>query len=196
MNWPNRLTVLRVILSPIFFIFYFIPEWSGTAEVFSSIAVVVLFIVIEISDALDGYIARRFNLVSDVGKVIDPFADVLSRMTYFFCFTMYGLMPSWIFLILIYRELGATFLRMLMIRKGIAMAASAWGKLKAVTYATGGILGVVYYVITTLPVETGGGAGILRVTVIAVFVLGAVASVASFLTYVIKAMPSLRGNSP
>jgi len=56
-----------------------------------------------------------------------------------------GLMPAWIFLVLLYRELGVTFLRMVLIRRGIAMAASVWGKAKAMTYALGGVLGVVYY---------------------------------------------------
>lgn len=195
MNWPNRLTVLRIILSPIFFVFYFLPEWSGTAEVVSVVIVVVLFIAIELSDALDGYIARRFNLVSDIGKVIDPFADVMSRMTYFFCFTMSGLMPSWVFLIIIYRELGATFLRLMMIRKGVAMAASIWGKLKAITYAAGGILGVAYFVITTLPLELELIEGVVRTTVVTIFVLGALASVLSFLSYIVKALPSLKESS-
>ncbi|MFP4179125.1 MAG: CDP-diacylglycerol--glycerol-3-phosphate 3-phosphatidyltransferase [Spirochaetaceae bacterium] len=195
MNWPNRLTVLRIILSPIFFVFYFLPEWSGTAEVVSVVIVVVLFIAIELTDALDGYIARRFNLVSDIGKVIDPFADVMSRMTYFFCFTMSGLMPSWVFLIIIYRELGATFLRLMMIRKGVAMAASIWGKLKAITYAAGGILGVAYFVITTLPLELELIEGVVRTTVVTIFVLGALASVLSFLSYIVKALPSLKESS-
>ncbi len=195
MNWPNRLTVLRIILSPIFFVFYFLPEWSGTAEVVSVVIVVVLFIAIELSDALDGYIARRFNLVSDIGKVIDPFADVMSRMTYFFCFTMSGLMPSWVFLIIIYRELGATFLRLMMIRKGVAMAASIWGKLKAITYAAGGFLGVAYFVITTLPLELELIEGVVRTTVVTIFVLGALASVLSFLSYIVKALPSLKESS-
>ncbi|MFP4618243.1 MAG: CDP-diacylglycerol--glycerol-3-phosphate 3-phosphatidyltransferase [Spirochaetaceae bacterium] len=195
MNWPNRLTVLRIILSPIFFVFYFLPEWSGTAEVVSVVIVVVLFIAIELSDALDGYIARRFNLVSDIGKVIDPFADVMSRMTYFFCFTMSGLMPSWVFLIIIYRELGVIFLRLMMIRKGVAMAASIWGKLKAITYAAGGILGVAYFVITTLPLELELIEGVVRTTVVTIFVLGALASVLSFLSYIVKALPSLKESS-
>ena len=122
MTLPNKLTVLRLILSPIFFVVYFLPDWTGGGGGISAAAVLLIFVVIEVSDVLDGYFARRLGLVSDIGKVIDPFADVMSRMTYFFCFTLAGLMPAWIFLLLIYRELGATFLRMLLIRRGIALA--------------------------------------------------------------------------
>jgi CDP-diacylglycerol--glycerol-3-phosphate 3-phosphatidyltransferase len=206
MNWPNRLTILRIILSPVFFVFYFLPEWTGTdtavsqsavgspIPVISAGAVVLIFVIIEVSDVLDGVIARKFGLVTDIGKVIDPFADVMSRMTYFFCFTLSGLMPAWIFLVLIYRELGATFLRLLMIRKGVAMAASIWGKAKAVTYALGGILGVLhFFFLQVLPdyrILVEGAA----VAALVVFVLGALSSVLSFGTYVARALPDLGGD--
>ncbi len=206
MNWPNKLTVLRIILSPVFFIFYFLPDWTGAfgggvasagsvipavsrISIISTVAVVLIFIIIEVSDVLDGLIARRFGLVTDIGKVIDPFADVMSRMTYFFCFTLSGLMPAWIFLVLIYRELGATFLRMLMIRKGVAMAASMWGKAKAVTYAVGGILGVIHFVVLHLLSDLELLLEGIALAAVVVFALGALSSVLSFGTYVIKAFP-------
>ena len=191
MNWPNRLTVLRIILSPLFYVVFFLPQWTGRGEVFSSLAVVLLFLIIEVSDVLDGYLARKYGSVTDIGKVIDPFADVLSRMTYFFCFTLSGLMPAWIFLFLIYRELGATFLRMLLIRKGIAMAASVWGKAKAVTYAAGGVLGVVYITLSRSISGYEKMLEILSTAALVVFVLALVSSYLSFGTYVKKAAPKL-----
>src|SRR6056297_1303261 len=127
MNLPNTLTVIRIILAPIFFAAFFFSEWTGAGHIVLLVVLALVFAVMEVSDFLDGYFARKYQLVTEIGKVIDPFGDVMSRMTYFFCFTLIGLMPAWIFLILLYRELGITFLRMLMIRRGIAMAASIWG---------------------------------------------------------------------
>jgi CDP-diacylglycerol--glycerol-3-phosphate 3-phosphatidyltransferase len=202
MNWPNRLTVLRILLSPLFFVLYSLPRWrAGASEadavagdalgVLSAVGVLLVFAVIEFSDVLDGHLARRWNLVTDIGKVIDPFADVMARMTYFFCFTLSGLMPGWIFLVLIYRELGITFLRMLLIRRGIAMAASKWGKAKALTHALGGVLGVIYFALAQFAPDAGAALRLLASTALAVFVLGAVSSVISFVIYIVKAAPEL-----
>lgn len=95
----------------------------------------ILFAVIELSDILDGTIARRLNIVSDVGKLLDPFADVVSRLTYFVVFAAFSIMPVWIFILIMYREIGIIFLRMMLVRDGIALAARKGGKLKAVMYA-------------------------------------------------------------
>ncbi len=183
MNLPNTITVVRIFLSPLFFVFFFLPQWTGCCELFSMAMIVVLFLGSELTDFLDGYFARKLDLVTDVGKVIDPFADVMSRLTYFFCFTLSGLMPAWIFLVVLYRELGITFLRMLLIGKGTAMAASLWGKAKAVTYALGGVLGIAYTVLSRISPELPG-LGSLKTFTVAVFVLGAVSSVFSFITYI------------
>ena len=182
MNLPNKITIGRIIFAPMFFISYFLPVWTGSFYGLSSIFILTLFAAIEISDFLDGYIARKYNLVSDLGKVMDPFADVLSRITYFLCFSFTGLMPLWIFLIIIYRELGITFLRMMMMGKGVVVAASLWGKLKAVTYAVSGVLGVLY-----VSFERSGLfpdiLNPLKGSLVVVFYLSAFAAVASFLVY-------------
>src|SRR6056297_606087 len=187
MNLPNTITVVRIFLSPLFFVFFFLPQWTGWGELFSMAMIVVLFLGSELTDFLDGYFARRLDLVTDVGKVIDPFADVMRRLTYFFCFTLSGLMPAWIFLVVLYRELGITFLRMRLIGKGTAMAASLWGKAKAVTYALGGVLGIAYTVISRINPELPG-LGSLKTFTVAVFVLGAASSVFSFITYIRSAL--------
>ena len=90
---------------------------------------------IETTDVLDGHLARKWDQISDIGKVLDPFADVVSRMTYFICFTAVGVIPVCVLTILIYRELAVTLMRLLQIRKGVGMAASIWGKLMAATSA-------------------------------------------------------------
>jgi len=191
MNLPNTLTVIRIILAPIFFVTFFFTEWTGAGHIASLVVLVLVFAVMEVSDFLDGYYARKYRLVTEIGKVIDPFGDVMSRMTYFFCFTLTGLMPAWIFLILLYRELGITFLRMLMIRRGIAMAASVWGKAKAVTYAAGGVLGLLYTI--SIRIEPNlGFLPSLKAFTLAIFILGAISSVLSFITYIRTAASDLR----
>ncbi|HDQ14301.1 MAG TPA: CDP-diacylglycerol--glycerol-3-phosphate 3-phosphatidyltransferase [Sediminispirochaeta sp.] len=191
MNLPNKLTVFRIVLSPLFFVSYFFTEWTGCCEIGSIVLMILIFVAAELSDLLDGYIARKYQLVTDIGKVIDPFADVLIRVTYFYCFTLSGLMPSWVFLLIMYRELGITFLRMLMIRKGVAMAASVWGKAKAVTYAAGGIMGLAYTVFFRLQPSIDFLPALRSMTV-AVFILGALSSVLSFVTYLRDAASKLK----
>ena len=182
MNLPNKITIARIVLAPLFYISYFLPLWTGSFNTLSSILILSIFAGIEISDFLDGYLARKYNLVSDLGKVMDPFADVLSRITYFLCFAFTGLMPLWVFLIIIYRELAITFLRMMMMGKGVVVAASIWGKLKAITYAVSGILGVLFVSFERLgffPMILRP----LRISLITVFYLSAFAAVASFIVY-------------
>jgi CDP-diacylglycerol--glycerol-3-phosphate 3-phosphatidyltransferase len=80
MNLPNRISIARIILAPLFFVSYFLPIWTGSFNTVSSVLIMSIFLGIELSDFLDGYLARKYNLVSDLGKVLDPFADVLSRI--------------------------------------------------------------------------------------------------------------------
>lgn len=182
MNLPNKITIARIILAPLFYISYFLPVWTGSFNSLSSILILSIFAGIELSDFLDGHLARKYNLVSDLGKVMDPFADVLSRITYFLCFAFTGLMPLWVFLIIIYRELAITFLRMMMMGRGVVVAASLWGKLKAITYAVSGVLGVLFvsferlglFMVILRP---------LRISLVVVFYLSAFAAVASFFVY-------------
>ncbi|RKX89795.1 MAG: CDP-diacylglycerol--glycerol-3-phosphate 3-phosphatidyltransferase [Spirochaetes bacterium] len=186
MNLPNKLTIGRLIMSPVFYIAYFIPLWTGRFAGLSVYVLAVIFLAIEISDFLDGYIARKYDIVSDLGKVLDPFADVVSRLTYFLCFASTGIMPMWVFLVLMYRELGIIFFRMVMMKKGVVVAASIWGKLKAITYAVAGVLGVLVVFIQRTGFLSGISAGLTVVTLV-VFIAAAVASVASFITYIIAA---------
>ncbi len=183
MGLPNKLTIVRLILSPLLFVFFFVPVWTDSLTIISLIVVWVFFLIIETTDVLDGHLARKWDQISDIGKVLDPFADVVSRITYFICFTGVGLMPIWVLTILVYRELAVTFIRLLQIRKGIAMAASVWGKLKAVTYAVSGVAGLLVVSLDRLnwlpPVLHP-----LTILTQIIFILAAVASIGSFLTYV------------
>ena len=112
---------------------------------FSITALWILFILIETSDAIDGAVARAMNQVSDLGKLLDPFADVVARMTYFACLLSASIMPAWTFIIILYREFGMLFVRMMLMKEGIALAAKAGGKIKAVSYAVASGLGLLVF---------------------------------------------------
>ena len=124
MNIPNRLTVLRLIMVPVFFISFCLPEWFGEgARMISVVLMLICYVTAELSDLLDGKIARKYHLVTDLGKVMDPFADTLSHLTFFVCFYGMGLMPAIAFIIIMWREFSILFLRRLMMGKGKAVAA-------------------------------------------------------------------------
>mgnify|MGYP006295628549 CR=1 FL=1 len=184
MTLPNVLSSLRLILSPLFFVAYFAPLWFGL-PIEAAIGVLwFLGIVIEVSDALDGHLARKLDQVSDTGKLLDPYSDVISRCTYFLCFSFSGIMPIWIFLILFYRELSIAFVRLVMLKRGVVMAARGSGKLKASSYTLAGVAGMAAYTVRGLASPSS-----LNITVrwiaYGIFVLAAVLSVVSFADYLI-----------
>ncbi len=136
MNIANALTSLRLVLSPVFFLFAFLPYWtSGRFALLSTIILWTVFVLVELSDILDGAVARAQGIVSDLGKLLDPFADVVSRLTYFLVFAVFEIMPVWMFVLIMWREVGIIFVRMMMMRDGVALAARKGGKTKAVMYA-------------------------------------------------------------
>ena len=182
MNLPNKLTVLRLIMVPVFFISFCLPQWFGEgAEVISVIMMLVCYLTAELSDLLDGKIARKYNLVTDLGKVMDPFADTLSHLTYFACFYGMGIMPAAAFIIIMWREFSISFLRMLMMGKGKAVAANIWGKSKTVLYALVSILSIAYVVASHF--VPGGWQDIYSLVLTVLFYLAALASLLSFTTY-------------
>ena len=194
MNLPTKITVFRIILAPVFFVIFFIPEWTGQFAAGSVYILIPMLIVMELSDALDGHIARKYNMVTDLGKILDPFSDVISRVTFFICFTFTGIMPLWALLIIIYRELAITFLRMMMMGRGTAMAASIWGKAKAVTYTVASVLGLLQTAISRLGFEFAGIRIFEKVT-LAFFIFAAVASALSFMTYAVSVRKAFRDDA-
>ncbi|MDR1506269.1 MAG: CDP-diacylglycerol--glycerol-3-phosphate 3-phosphatidyltransferase, partial [Treponema sp.] len=144
MKVADKLSALRIILAPVFFIVYFIPKWNlaGIGPRFAGFSVWsipvlwLLFVVSELTDMLDGMVARRRKEVSDFGKLLDPFADTLVQITYFLCFVLDGILPAVLYVLVLYREFCMLFLRNLMLRKGIAQGARMGGKIKTVAYIT------------------------------------------------------------
>jgi CDP-diacylglycerol--glycerol-3-phosphate 3-phosphatidyltransferase len=189
MTLADKLTYSRIIMAPIFFLVYllphFFPAWPHAAGLWTLPVLWILFIVSEISDLLDGKVARARNEVSDFGKLFDPFSDVLVRITYFLCFVIDGIFPMYmlpLFLIVLYREFSIQFVRTLMMKKGIAMGAKMSGKVKAVTYMASGAVALLASTIFRLGIS-GNLFTILKYISIIIFTVGAVMAVTSFLEY-------------
>ncbi len=133
MNLPNKLTMLRIILIPFMMFFYladFIPYGIG------KIIAIAIFIIASLTDLLDGKIARKHNLVTDLGKFLDPIADKLLTATAFLLIMADGTIPApWgviVVAIIIAREYTVSALRQIAATKGIVLAADMWGKIKTV----------------------------------------------------------------
>jgi CDP-diacylglycerol---glycerol-3-phosphate 3-phosphatidyltransferase len=136
MSLADKLTASRLVLAPLFFAAY---RLGGCVGPVPTVAILwLLFVVIEVSDLFDGLAARRTGTVGDFGKLFDPYADVFARITYFVCFALDGIMPAWVLVIILYRELSINFLRMLLAQRGIAMGARPGGKLKSAAYMVAG----------------------------------------------------------
>ncbi|MGP1439967.1 MAG: CDP-diacylglycerol--glycerol-3-phosphate 3-phosphatidyltransferase [Treponema sp.] len=138
MQLANFFTASRIVLAPIFFVVYFLPNYFNISPKITLVILIPLFAYMQFTDFLDGYVARKYNMVSDFGKLFDPFADVLANMAVLFCFTIDGLIPSIFFLIILYREVSIVFVRMLAVKKGLIIGAKMLGKIKTVLYITVG----------------------------------------------------------
>ena len=140
LNLPNKLTVLRMILVPIFVVVMMVSD-----ALWASITGLCLFVIASLTDMLDGKIARRNNLITDFGKFMDPLADkllvfgamigllVINRGDELFCKIF-----VWVAFIIIFRELAVTSMRMVVSNsEGIVIAANIWGKLKTLSQLIG-----------------------------------------------------------
>lgn len=127
MNLPNMLTTLRIVMIPLYLIFQMIG--SGRAEVIAAI----IFVAASFTDFLDGYLARKNNLVTNYGKIMDPLADKLLVLTALIALAVQNKLAIWVVIIILARELGITSLRAVASSEGIVIAAGPWGKLKTVT---------------------------------------------------------------
>ncbi|MBN2035719.1 MAG: CDP-alcohol phosphatidyltransferase family protein [Chitinispirillaceae bacterium] len=140
MNSANALTLLRILIAPVF-AFVFVSG-SRNPDAISWILICSgLALLIEVSDALDGRIARARNMVTDFGKVFDPVADSLSRQTIFISFMIAGIIPWWLYLVFLYRDAFLQLLRIACASGGYVLAARPSGKAKAILQGIG-IFGV------------------------------------------------------
>lgn len=129
MNLPNKLTVLRVCLVPVFVAFML---WDGLGSSAKYVAVAI-FIIASATDWLDGYLARKHNLVTDFGKFMDPIADKLLVCSALICLVENGALAAWMVIVIIGREFIISGFRLVASDKGVVIAASHWGKFKTVS---------------------------------------------------------------
>ena len=125
MNLPNKLTILRVLLIP-FFVFFLLTDFvSGSKWI-----ALVIFCIASLTDFADGKIARKYNLVTNFGKFMDPLADKVLVCSAFICLVDLHRIPTWIVLVIIAREFIISGFRLVASDNGIVIAASYWGKFK------------------------------------------------------------------
>lgn len=132
MSLANYFTFFRVLISPIFLLLYLTPSTFHLTYDTLPYALLVLLLVSEFSDAFDGYIARKYNEVTDFGKLFDPMADSIYRISVFLTFTLPPVnLPMWIVFIFLYRDSFISTLRTICALKGYTLAARTSGKFKA-----------------------------------------------------------------
>lgn len=129
MNLPNKLTVLRVIMIPFFVVALMLD--GGTNQTYRYIAAAI-FVIASFTDFLDGNIARKYGLVTNFGKFMDPLADKLLVCSALICLIELGQLPAWMVLIIISREFIISGFRLVASDNGVVIAASYWGKWKTV----------------------------------------------------------------
>jgi len=192
MNFADKLTFSRIILAPVFLVLYLLPN---TSPLWAVPVLIFLYVTSQVTDYLDGWVARKYNLISDFGKFFDPFADTLVQITFFLSFLVdgiwgSGIFPLILFLIVVYRELGILLIRNLMLRKGTTMGARKGGKIKTVAYIhTGGFALLVsclerlsvYEILSILHLIIP----YIRITAFIVFIISVIISIISFVDYLL-----------
>src|SRR5699024_4374929 len=139
MNLPNNITIYRILLIPIFILLLSIPLDLGTWNIggndlpFVVLIAAVIFLIAALTDWLDGYYARKYNLITNMGKFLDPLADKLLVSAAFILLVELQLAPAWVIIIIISREFAITGFRLVASGEGIVLAASNMGKLKTVS---------------------------------------------------------------
>lgn len=126
MNTPNKLTVARMILVP-FLVVFLLTGWGGEANRWICLAI---FVAASVTDWFDGHLARKYNLITNFGKFMDPLADKLLVCSAMICLVDLKLIPSWIVIIIIAREFIISGFRLVASDNGVVIAASYWGKFK------------------------------------------------------------------
>ena len=134
MNLPNKLTVLRILLVPVVMLFILYPALTGHNDILYGIIPTILFILTAITDFIDGKIARKYNLITDFGKFMDPVADKFMVIGSLVCITVANevLRPYmvWVSIIVIFRELAVTSIRLVVSGEGVVVPANWLGKCK------------------------------------------------------------------
>ncbi|MCR4624898.1 MAG: CDP-diacylglycerol--glycerol-3-phosphate 3-phosphatidyltransferase [Lachnospiraceae bacterium] len=189
MNAPNKITLFRIFLIPVFIVFFLCRIPNETA---SDIIALVIFAIASLSDFLDGYLARKHNMVTDFGKLMDPLADKLLVCITLVCFVklrgdlgVYSF-PTWCAIIIMSREFIISGIRQLAADKGIIIAAGIWGKIKTVVQ----LLMCLDYII--LPVFLDNGMEWFGVAGLVLMYLATALTILSLFDYLVKNWKALK----
>lgn len=127
---PTILTILRMVLAIVFVVFACLPEF------WAHIVTLVVFVVAAVTDQIDGYWARKQKIVTDLGAFLDPLADKMLVNLAFLVLTVSGIVPLWVFAVILVRDFAVDGMRMMAARAGITISASILGKLKTISQMT------------------------------------------------------------
>ena len=173
MNLPHYLTLLRIFISPAFPILYLQREALGIPFTWLPLLLLGFLAISEISDVLDGLLARRRNEVTDLGKLLDPMADSITHISLFLTFTQgFVQLPLLVVLVFLYRDLFVGTLRTLCALRGVALAARLSGKMKAIIQACSAlfiVLLMIPYTQGLLSLETFQQASLLAASIAALY---------------------------
>ena len=184
MNAAIVLTSTRLVLAPLF-AWTFVTGYGGRPQVAWLWAAVAVAVLSEFTDAIDGMVARGQGLVTDFGKVLDPSADSLARLTAFISFMVCGIIPLWMFLVFMYRELLMGLLRVVCASRGTVLAARRSGKFKAIVQAAAILAVLVVCLLDAYGVEGARTWVLGRHLGFWIVAVPAVVTALSFLDYVI-----------
>ena len=171
LNLPNKLTMFRILIIPVFLLFLL----SDIGGVYSRQIALFVFVVASLTDALDGYIARKRNIVTTFGKFMDPLADKVLVCSALIALIQTGDIHSAAVIVIITREFIVTGFRLVVSDKGVVIAASKWGKLKTVSQMV-----MIIYLLMGLPGSVFDGIGIGLIVVSLAF------TIISAVDYVVK----------
>lgn len=195
MNLPNILTITRLVLAPFFFVLISLPEWLDVNPRPVFVFLAALFAYIELTDVVDGYLARRTNQVTELGKLLDPFSDVICRISYFLAFVVRDIMPPLAFLIILYREFGIVFIRMILSGRGIALAARRGGKIKSLFYFFSSVAGLMLIALSWFNLRLSQAAAqAVEYSAVAIFWVAASLALVSFADYMVVFLKIIRGS--
>ncbi|MBQ6302597.1 MAG: CDP-diacylglycerol--glycerol-3-phosphate 3-phosphatidyltransferase [Clostridiales bacterium] len=205
MNLPNKLSIVRIILVPVTLLFMlpvnifgWEPEgWNSFINSNGMIVAACVFILASLTDTADGYIARKYNLITDLGKFLDSLADKILCISIMLAFIGLGRVSAWAVMIIILREFAVSGLRMIAASKGEVIAAKMIGKIKTVTQ----MVALIYLMFEPLLLKiTGTGFAGYPVQVCAVTIIGdilfgicVIMTIVSGIDYLIKGKQYLKG---
>lgn len=170
MNVPNALTVLRFVLTGLFIVAI---NGDGLG---AKLWALLFFTSAVVTDFLDGYIARKYQLITTFGKIMDPIADKFLILSTFFIFSRMQIIPGWMFVVICAREVIVTSLRLMAVKKGVALAAEAAGKVKTVLQMVAVYLIMILIILAQCDIQAQGYQALMAVSIkgIYVFMVGVV----------------------